>query len=176
MVDAIDLALLKVAADTPLQIGGAGQVMAEGLFDHDPPPAALLAQQAHLPQLADHAPILIGSDGHVEGDVARALFVQPLAQPLVEPGVLQVTAKVFDAPRKALEQGLVETTPRLGGNGIPHLGQPLLGGEGPPAGADDAHARPQATRLVEVVEGGEQLGRRQVAGGPEDHVGTGVIH
>ena len=161
--------------DDPVQLLGAGQVVAERLLDHHPaPPVVGLLGQAVLAQLADHRLEQPGRDGQVERVVAAgaALLVQladGLGQPVEGVPVADLAGDEADALGELLPDLLPERRPGvLLDRVVHHLGEVLVLPV-PPGEPDQGEARRQQPAVGQVVDRGHQLLGRQVAGDAEDH-------
>ncbi len=179
MVDPEHLLLTGVAHQFPVQLARRSQVVAEGLLDHHPLPArsVILSEQTGAMHLLDHLAKLAGRDGQIEKQVLPQWFA-------AEGGKLFCQARVSLRGRNValtIEYVLRELLPDLvvhrlrAGKlvqGRPQFAAPhgisLLA----PGNPDDAKVRGHLLFLAEVIEGGHELPRRQIATGAENDDGA----
>ena len=175
MVDAEDLLLAGVAGQLPVQLARRFQIVAERLLDHHPLPAvsAVLLQQPGAMHLLHHLAELAGRGGEIKEQVpAQRLAAESgelLLQRLISCGGAEIALAIKKVLRELLPDPVVH---RLGARELVQRGPQLAapGGIGllAPREADDAKGRRHLLLLAEVVQGGDQLARRQVAARAED--------
>ena len=181
MVDAVELVLAVVAVQALVERLGALEVVAEGLLDHEPPPAPVLARQPAAGDAVCGDAELARPDGEIEHEIGWEAVLETRAQALEAPGIGEVAAHEGEAPGEAPPHLLVEAAlprvPPARGPALdrrPHLLGPAGVVPGTAPEADDAAALREPPRRLQVVEGRQQLGAREVPGGAEDDEGAGV--
>ena len=167
VVDAEKLRLRHHGTDRVVDRPGRGEIAADRLLQHH---ARLRRQAAMGLDIAADRAIEIGRGGEVVGAHDIGAFVQPPYQ--LRPATLAgaVHAVVDDEAQEILHRGGVEIR-------LHELPQALLGtgavaivGEVGARGGDDAAGVVELPVTEAVVERGQQLAHRQVAGGAEDDV------
>ena len=160
----------------------AGQVVAERLLDHHPPPAApMRVRQAAALELLDHGGKLVRRDRQVERVVpARAPLRVELLHALGELVERRVVAErpghEPDALAELLPHRVTERRPRvLLHRPVGDLGE-ILVLPVPPGEADEREARRQQAPIGQVVDGRHQLLAREVTGDPEHDQHTRPCH
>jgi len=164
LVDAVDLRFGEVGADGLVDLDGRGQVVAEGLFQHD---ARLGVDQACGGQLVADGREQRRRRRQVEHPLrARA---RGLGQRLERGRLFDVQADVFEqlqeaVPRLLVEVGGRDEAARLGFDDA----QVGLAGEVLATRGQDARRCGQVAVQVGHVQGGQQLAHREVAHAAED--------
>jgi len=165
VVDAVDLALSKVARHGVVDGLGRWQVMPQRLFQHH---ARLRIDQAGVVQVCRNRGEQAGRGGQVEHlDRVRLAGV---AQAQVAFGLGGVEADVVQPLQKALPGvGFQRGGFDVGARGLVDEGDVVVACPLVPTDADDAALRCQPAVQVGHVQGGQQLAPRQIAGAAEDH-------
>ena len=180
VIDPVDLVLVYDVQQFVVQGFRRGEVGAERLFDHQPPPCAVgLLQHAGAAELAADRCERGRRRRQIEQPVAagRAVgfqFLQPLPHGVERGGVLWIGLDAGDAFQKA---GCDLVVHRAGGVLAQALHQAVAQGvvRGALAGdADHAEFVGQQSGGFKIIERGHHQPVRQVAGGAEDHEGAGV--
>src|SRR5262249_43914770 len=104
MVDAVDLALVEHLRDVAVEGPRAGQIMAEGLFDHHTAPGRFLVRridEAGRAELRDDCREEFGGDGQVIESVAvspggAVELVEPLFEARVARGIVERPGDEYD--------------------------------------------------------------------------------
>ncbi len=174
VVDAEDLGLVEHVQHAAVELGGLGEGGAERLLDDHPHLGAGAAVEAlRAERLDDHREEL-GRGREVEGAVerfARALVeaVEHERELAVDAVVVERAGHVLDVREQSREHVLVGGAAREGADRLLALGAVvvalLLFARDP----HEVKALGQRPLVREVVERGQQLAPREVAGGAEDH-------
>ena len=174
VVDPEDLALAERVVDDVLQRAGRLEVGAERLLDDAADVDPGMAVQARFLDLLDDHREELGRGGEVVVAVERlsGLLVERVEHLLelrVAGTVVERERDVPDVAEQRRENLLVGLAARELLDRLARLGLELLVGPLPPGHADQLEALRQRALVGEVVERGQQLAVRQVAGGAEDH-------
>ena len=180
VVDAVDLLLVEDRGELPIERLRGRLVDAEGLLDDDATPWLVLAVEApaafprHEPAVADRRDdrrIELGRDREEEQHVAAGAFGRFVADALRNRlpcfGLRRIAGLVADPRRERLPGCRIEVRDprpdRLG-----ELLSPRRILLGPSAHAEDADLRRKVAGDMLLVERGEKLAAREIAGGAED--------
>ncbi len=173
MVDAKDLRLLEDLEQLGVELARRSEVVAERLLDDDPRMRVLDAVQSRRAELGGDQREELRSGRQVEDAVqgASGLLVE-LPQGVVQLGVDLIVVEVsLDVPgvlEQSLQHVLVGLAPREALDRRDHGVAEVLVLLIAPADADHLEALGQLALVGEVVERGQQLAVREVAGGAED--------
>ena len=173
MIDAVDVGFVEDFVQAVAQLARAGQVVPEGLFDHQAPPALALAEPRRAEALRRRG-VLAGLRGEIEHHAAAGLagtfdLRQARGQARVEAGVADVA--------RHIEQPLGEAVPHVGVeggvfgellDGFQHASAELRVGERRSRDAHDGETRRQPAVVSQAVEGRQELAPGEVAIGAED--------
>ena len=171
VIDPVDALLCKMPVQAGIQAQGAGEVLAEGLFDHDAVATGRGGQSGGAETL--HHGGEIGwrhrQVEHPVGAVATRGRTDVLAQPVVVGTVMEIAAEVIEAVGEAREHTRVRTAFEIAVQHFGEPGAPLCITPVAPRERDQAQVRLQLSCRIQTVERGQQLAAGEIAGGPEDH-------
>ena len=187
MVDPIDLALAKRLQDLGIERPGGTEVVAERLLDHDPAPlAGLFIDQASGSEAGYRDTEETIGDREVKKVIAGGarLLVEPgkmIAEPPIRLRIVQIALQIRHAigepaPCRSIELDDMKLAAASGDELIHRLAQapaPLRRGFGRQINADELKPLRQTFGADQVVERRHHQPLGQVAGGAEDHHGTG---
>ena len=154
--------------------------MAKRLFDNHPPPMAVpFGHQADFRKPLDDVAEEVGRGGEVKEIVAVAVVFlvnpgQRLLQLVVSSGIVEISTHIIYAADKPFPQ----ISSDVAGGELLEIFRELLPciiiAHGAAAHADHGELARQQLLAGEVVESGNQLAARQVAGEAEDHHDTRI--
>ena len=174
VVDPVDLTLVEALLQAALQHAGAVEIMTEGLFDDDAPPALTFVQTRGGKSFCDFR-ILARLGGEVEQDVVFGFprFGNPgqvLAEFRVGSGVAHIAGDVGKTLGERLPEFLIEGRIfQKFPDGIMHPIPELVVRHGGAGHADHGEARGKPALIGQPVECRHQLTFGEIAVGSVDH-------
>ena len=189
MIDPVDLMFLQRLENLGVQRFGRRQIVAEGFFDHDAAPLAVVFRhQTRSAKAGDRLGKETIRDGEVEEAVARGVggllqSGQVFAQPPVGTWIVEVALHVAHAVAEPSPRGLIQLLDlelaTAGDEALHCFGEaftPVVCGLAGQVYADEPKAIGQLPAIDQVVERRHDQTFGQVAGGAEDHHGAGRRH
>ncbi len=179
MIDAEDLRFLEDLEHLGVELLRRGQVVAEGLLDHDPRLGLLAVSESGVAELARDEGKELRRGRQIEDAVERPAgplveLLQSAAQLPVDLIVVEGARDVAQLAEQTGEDVGVGRAPREALDGLAGDGLEVLVRLIATRHSDELEALGQRALVSEVVEGGKQLAVREIAGGPEDDQGRGM--
>jgi len=182
MIDAIDLSLVGEPGQLAVEQTRRLQVMAEGFFDHEPLPARSLtiaSQQLRGGQMLGHFRELAWRSGEITKQIVFQRLMPKAGQLLAQLHIGFRVGKIALAVKQVGGEGIPDRRvhplgPRERFQRASQFRPPSLVALLPPGESNDAERVGKLFRGEQMVEGRDQLARRQVSAGSEDDNGGGL--
>lgn len=143
MINPVNLFLVEGVVQQPVQLPGAVDVFAEGLFHHDPMQTAWPVQSGLLEPL-DDLPEIGRFERQIERCVGAALVgAEPVAQDLIDGRIMQVARDIGETCRETPIDAGVELFARAPPDAFLQMLEPIGLTPRPPPQGDDRHASRQ---------------------------------